>query len=96
MLHQNFSVPALAATTHTIIMARSAHKHSKTKKGSDGDGAATSFVAVDKKAFDPNVASLFASSVRIHTNSGSSMIAHCMLTWHVVGTSEASSQVALP
>ncbi|KAF2654197.1 hypothetical protein K491DRAFT_779733 [Lophiostoma macrostomum CBS 122681] len=42
-------------------MAKSAHKHGK--KATDSDGAAASFVAVDRKAFDPNVASLFASSV---------------------------------
>jgi nucleolar protein 12 len=42
-------------------MPKTAHKHSK--KASGNDGAAAAFVAVDKKAFDPNVASLFASSL---------------------------------
>ncbi|ORY14564.1 hypothetical protein BCR34DRAFT_560226 [Clohesyomyces aquaticus] len=45
-------------------MAKSNTRHAATAKShADADKP---FVAIDKKAFDPTIASLFASSVRIH------------------------------
>lgn len=46
-------------------MAKSAHKRPENDLAGKKDDS--SFIAVDQKSFDPSIASLFATSVRIHT-----------------------------
>jgi hypothetical protein len=63
-LRQNFLRACLDANNHVANMAkltpnRAEEKHKQSPKNK-------AFIAVPKKALDPTLASLFASSVRIH------------------------------
>jgi hypothetical protein len=63
VLHQNFSERACYQQHPIVAMAKTKDKlPARTKSQSKSD---TSFIKIDKKAFDPTLASLFASSVRL-------------------------------
>jgi hypothetical protein len=65
LLHLNFSNQLLVRNIQFVAMAKSKDKQSaKTESAPKGD---KSFIKVDKKTFDPTLASLFASSVRLST-----------------------------
>jgi hypothetical protein len=55
----------LSPTSATVAMAKSKDKRpAKTEPPKKSDKSPKSLIKVDKKAFDPTLASLFASSVR--------------------------------
>jgi len=66
LLHPNFYLRARGAQHSTVAMAKS--KEPRPAKPEAREKSSKPFVKVDKKAFDPTLASLFASSVRFpHT-----------------------------
>lgn len=76
-------------------MAKSAHKRPEslgTPKKSD-----RSFIAVDQKSFDPGLASLFASSVRILSSATSELfdIGVIELICAIARSSAASTEVSI-
>jgi len=56
----------LASNSAIVAMGKSKDKRAaKTESPKKSEKADKSFIKVDKKAFDPTLASLFASSVRL-------------------------------
>lgn len=65
-LHQNFLTSLLHSNITIAAMGKSKEKRvAKPDSRKKSEQAASSFIKVDKAAFDPTLASLFASSVRL-------------------------------